>query len=485
MKTAPLADQPKLYSANLIEQVNPNHPLLRTAGHLDWNGLDTMLGSEFAPGKGRPALRTRVMIGLNLIKYIYDLSDAQVCERFVENPYWQAFCGFQEFQYQAPCDPSSLTRWRQRMGDGLEALLKETLAAAQRAKALKPDALHEVIVDTTVQEKAVAHPSDARLLYKMQLRLVREARRRGIPLPRTWLKAAKRALIRHGRYRHAKLHKKAAKQLCKLRTFVGRVQRALARGAGAAKVAQPALPLAEKAEPPAWLARETTLARKVIAQSRGQVPSDERIYALHAPEVECIAKGKARKPYEFGCKVALAATSAKHPFLVAAGAVHGNPYDGATLKRTLAQAERTTGMRPSLCGADKGYRGKRHHPEGTGVLIAGTRKLGGKMKRFMRRRNAIEPVIGHAKSHHRLDRHHLRGEAGDRANALLSACAWNFRQIWRHLVRKARRLLRLLSRCLGLFNPRPAAQEPLPTPWRPAIDRKMAAPAFYALPAAA
>ncbi len=466
MKPPVLPKQTLLYSANLLEQLNLRHPLLLLAGMVPWLSLDEKFSREFKTMAGRPAIPTRTIIGLLLLKYLYDESDESACERFVENPYWQAFCGYHEFQHKAPCDPSSLVRWRKKMGSDLEIVLKASLEAAKNAGALKEKMLHEIIADTTVQEKAVTYPTDALLLVKMQKRLLREAKRRGIKLPRTHWRAAKRALIRHGRLLHAKQHKKAKKEMRKLRTCLRRVSRMIAREMAGLTAANVSI-AAEAAQAGLYesqneknqfvvneMSRELLLAERVMLQSRGKVEPKNRIYSLHAPEVECIAKGKARKKFEFGCKVALAAT-AKGSFITASNAVHENPYDGRTLTGTVNQVERMTGIRPYLCGADKGYRGKRHHPPGTSILIAGTRRLGGKLKRFMRRRNAIEPIIGHAKFSHRMDRNYLLGETGDKINALLSAAAWNLAQTLRHLRRKARALSRLLAMILKFRLPAP------------------------------
>jgi IS5 family transposase len=451
MKSPLPANQPKLYSGEFLEQLNPRHELLLLLRFINWEALDSRYGASFTIRHGRPSLPTRVVIGLLLLKYMFDQSDESVCERFVENPYWQVFCGFQTFQHKPPCDPTSLVRWRQRMGDDLEGLLKETLEAALRAKALKPKAMLEVIVDTTVMEKAVAHPSDARLLYMMQRRLVREAKHRGIALPRTWLRPAKRALERHGTLRRStrKDRRKAArKELRRLRTFCGRLMRAVERGAMAVNPAQGDLPMGAALQQAGArdeaLLRELALARRVIEQSRGKIPSSEKVYALHALEVECIGKGKPRKPWEFGVKTSLAVTAKKRPFITACDTAPGNPYDGATLKTAARQHRRMTGVMPVWMAADLSYRGREYHPDGVGVILSRTRKLGGALKRFMRRRSAIEPVIGHCKQSHRMERNYLLGERGDHSNAILSACAWNLMQVWRHLARKGRLFLRLL-----------------------------------------
>jgi IS5 family transposase len=156
----------------------------------------------------------------------------------------------------------------------------------------------------------------------------------------------------------------------------------------------------------------------------------QKLYSVHAPEVECIAKGKAHKKYEFGCKTSVA-TTANSNWIVAAQAHHGNPYDGATLKPTIDQIERLTGVRPKQAVVDRGYRGKEHHPEDVKIHIAGQHKARGALKKLFKRRSAIEPVIGHDKQDHGLERNHLKGKEGDRINALLSGCGFNLRKLLR------------------------------------------------------
>lgn len=432
MRPPVIPDQQRLFSANLMEQLNPRNEWLLLAPRMPWAALDAQFGSGFAPGFGRPAIPTRTILGLLLVKQMRAVSDEGVIGLFLESPYVQAFCGYTEFRHEAPCEASTLTRWRKRKGKELEGLLAATLAAALASGALREKDLDQVVVDTTVQEKAVAPPSDARLLYKLQRKLVREARARGIAVLRPGLLVSRRALARHARLRRAAVHRRRAdRQVAILRRQLRRVERQVAREFGA---------LDER------LVAVLHLAAKLRAQSRSRalVPARERVYAIHAPEVECIAKGKAHKPYEFGVKTAVAMT-AKRSFVTAALTQPGNPYDGATLKATLEQMKRITGVTPSLAAVDQGYRGKRYHPPTTGILIPGTRRFAGALLRLAKRRSAVEPVIGHLKNEHGLSRNRLLGEAGDRFNALMSACAWNLMQVVRHLARYPRVLWHLIA----------------------------------------
>ena len=163
---------------------------------------------------------------------------------------------------------------------------------------------------------------------------------------------------------------------------------------------------------------------------RQQRHDTKKVYSVHAPEVECIAKGKAHKPYEFGCKVAVVTTS-KSNWVVGIEAVHENPYDGATLAPALKQVERTTAVRPEAAFVDRGFKGATHHPADVSVYLSGRKRPTRTLKALLRRRSAIEPVIGHLKQEHGLERNHLLGQEGDRINALLTGCGFNLRKLWR------------------------------------------------------
>ncbi|NER85116.1 MAG: IS5 family transposase [Leptolyngbya sp. SIO1D8] len=336
-----------------------------------------------------------------------------VVAKWVENPYWQYFCGEEIFQHEVPCHPTSLPKWRQRVGvEGVEKLLKQVIRTAIEQQALKPSALTKVNVDTTVQEKAVAFPTDARLYDKARRALVRTARQHQLRVRQSYARLGKRALFWQSRYAVARQGKRAQQQTRKLRTYLGRVIR---------DVERQATPL------PQDLQALLGLAKRIHQQQR---QDKGKLYSLHAPETECIAKGKAHKRYEFGCKVVLATTHQSN-WIVAADAVHSNPYDGATLKGALHQTQQLAGRRPQQAIVDPGFRGKSHHPEDVEVVVAGTHKRTRSRKRLLQRRSAIEPVIGHVKQDHALKRNFLRGQQGDRMNAFLAGCGFNLRKLFR------------------------------------------------------
>jgi IS5 family transposase len=389
------------------------HPLYQLAESIDWTRFETEFGALYAEGVGRPGLPTRLLVGLHYLKYLFDESDESVVEKYVENPYWQFFCGGEYFEYELPCHPTSLVKWRRRIGaTGMEKLLTETLSTAKRERALNEREIKRVHVDTTVQEKAIAFPTDARLYHKARRALVRAAQAAGINLRQTYSRLGHQALARQGRYAHAKQMKRAGRETKRLRQYLGRVVRDICR-----KCPHPG--------PRLQLLLERT--GRILKQQRHDT---KKLYSLHAPEVECIAKGKAHKPYEFGCKVAVV-TTAQTNWVIGIEALHENPYDGRTLAPALEQVERTTAIRPEVAFVDRGFKGSAHHPADVTVYLSGRKRLSRTLKALLRRRSAIEPVIGHLKQDHKMERNYLRGQEGDCINALLTGCGFNLRKLWR------------------------------------------------------
>jgi IS5 family transposase len=307
--------QHDLFRARLDQIVDLNHALAELARQVDWGFLEQKFGAAYADVPGRPPLPTRLMAGLAILKHTFNLSDEGLCERWVENPYYQLFCGEEFFRHDAPFDRSSMTRWRQRMGEEkIVALIQESLNVATRTGAARPADFARIIVDTTVQPKAVSFPTDAKLLHRAREKLVRLAKKNGVALRQSYERVGKRALIAHQRYAHAKQFKRANRALKSLRTYLGRVIRDIRR-----KIA------GEEGQQAAF-AQLLSLAHSVRHQQQRQ--RGKKIYSLHAPEVECIAKGKAHKPYEFGTKVSIATTlnhSKGGQFIAHAKALPGNP----------------------------------------------------------------------------------------------------------------------------------------------------------------
>ena len=285
---------------------------------------------------------------------------------------------------------------------------------------MKPENCERITVDTTVQPKAVAFPTDAKLFQKARERLVRLAAEWGVPLRQSYARVGKLALIKQGRYAHAKQHNRARRELKRLKTILGRVVRDIRR-----KIeGNPAL--TDVFRRPLWLAE-----RVATQKRRDPFP---KVYSLHAPEVECIGKGKAAKPWEFGCKVTVATTNARcagGQFVVHIDALHGNPYDGHTLKTAVDGAEAWTGVTAKRIYVDKGYAG--HGLNRFKVWKSGNKAPTEAIRRELRRRSAIEPVIGHMKSDGLLARNYLKGADGDRINAVLAGAGHNFRLLLRWL----------------------------------------------------
>jgi IS5 family transposase len=408
--------QEDLFRARLANLVEQRHALVRLAALIDWGRFETEFGALYTEG-GRPGLPTRLMIGLHLLKHMDGLSDDAVCARWLDSPYVQLFCGETYFQHALPLDRSSMTRWRQRIGpERLELLLAETLDAAQRGGAVEEKHLRRVTIDTTVQPKAVTHPTDSKLLHRGIEILARLARRHGIPLRQSYLRVARRARREAAKLIHSGRPRQAERQVRQLRTWLGRLFRDIGRKVAGNADVEPAF-----AGPLGLIAR--------LLRQRREDRGRDKLYSLHAPEVECIGKGKAQARYEFGVKISIATTNAVAPggqFVLGARSLPGNPYDGHTLAAQIAQTERITGVEIERAYVDRGYRG--HDADKARVFISGQKRgITPTIRRERRRRSAIEPVIGHLKSDGLLGRNFLLGIGGDATNVILAAAGHNLR----------------------------------------------------------
>jgi IS5 family transposase len=427
------SQQQAFFHVRLDSLVDPAHPLIQLAGKLDWDRLERELSAPFHEYQGAPGMPVRLMAGLQYLKHTFNLSDEILLKRWVENPYWQYFCGCLFFEYEVPIHPTSMTKWRNLHGDKLEVLLSITIDAGLATETITSKSLDKINIDTTVQEKAITYPTDSKLFHRMREKLVKLAAQWDVPLRQSYRRVSKAALVDCGRLFHARQAKKAHRQIRKLKTYLRRVRNDIVR-----KIAGKAT-LEREFE--AFLA----MADRLLTQTKDD---KKKLYSLHAPEVECIAKGKAHKKYEFGNKSSFASTS-RECFLVGALGLHGNPFDGHTLSKQMEQMERLIARK--ITGdifVDRGYRGHgyrgaaRIHICGRGVKRAETDK---RLRRWRKRRAAIEPIIGHMKNDGRLGRNWLKGEQGDRTNVILSACGQNLRLILAKLIVS----LRLF---LGFFN---------------------------------
>ena len=410
-----------LFRSSLEAIIDPRHELVQLSALIDWGRFDDAFGTHYHEAKGRHGLPTRLMAGLHLLKHMKGLSDEETCAAWLENPYFQAFCGETHFQHRLPFDRSSLTRWRQRIGSGdLEALLAETIAVAVKTEAVSERQLERITVDTTVQTKAVAHPTDSHLILRAIEWLNRAATRHSIKLRQSFLRLATWARREVARLLHTGGHKQGLRCIRKMRTWLGRLIRDIRR-----KIA---------GDPALEAAFGTVLERaeRVLNQRPGD---KDKLYALHAPEVECIGKGKARTRYEFGCKTSIATTNERTKggqFVLGAMALPGNPYDGHSLAGQIDQVEQLTGTPVKRAYVDRGYRGHKIECDGLDVTISQTRGITSPtIRREMRRRSGIEPVIGHLKEDGHFERNHLSGTEGDAINAILCAAGHNMRLLAR------------------------------------------------------
>lgn len=415
---SPQSPPPDLFRARLDAQINMKHPLVRLAGLIDWDEIHRTFAGHFSSGRGRPARSPRLVAGLLDLQHAFDASDEAVVGTWVENPYWQFFTGETYLQTEAPVDPSSLTRWRKRIGEaGVETLLALTIEAARKAGMISKTSVDRVIVDTTVMPKAIAHPTDSRLLERSRQHLVKLADEGGIELRQNYNREAPRLAAQIGRYAHAKQFKRMKKVLRTLRSRVGRVHREVGR-----KLHE--LPEGQQDKARDLLQR----AGRILMQK----PKDKnKLYALHAPEVECISKGKARTPYEFGVKVTIA-TTLKEGLVVGMRSMPGNPWDGHTLAETLEQVSILADAKPKIAIVDKGYQGVK--VDGVRILRSGQKRgLTRTLHAMVKRRSAIEPAIGHMKSDGRLARNPLKGAIGDALHAVMCGAGHNIRLLLKKL----------------------------------------------------
>jgi len=431
-KREPEQPQRELFQIDLEQLIDMSHPLVRLGLSISWQSFEETLGSTYHPSQGAPGISTRLMVALHYLKYQQDLSDEDVVALWVENPYWQHFSGERYFQHRMPIDPSSMTRWRKRLGDaGAEQMLRATIEAGIAMRVIRPAELQRVNVDTTVQTKAIRFPTDARLYQRMRERLVKVARAEGLSIKQSYEHVGHRLLMQSSRYAHARQMKRARACTRKLRTQLGRVMREIER---------------QTEEPSMKLDKLLQTAHRIYEQQRND---KNKIYSVHEPEVECISKGKAGKRYEFGNKVSVAVSS-RGGWFVGAKSFTGNPYDGHTLAEQMKQVDNLIGNRVNEVYVDMGYRG--HDYEGKATVRVDKRRRGRTplpLWRWMKRRAAVEPSIGHLKSDHRLERNRLKGAAGDAMNAILAAAAMNFQKLlgafWRTF------LLRLINVWNGLL----------------------------------
>lgn len=409
--------QLEMFKIPLKHFIQEGHKLVLLAKKIEWDRLETQLGKFYCADNGRPGVPIRTITGMILLKRMFNESDESVIERWIENPYWQYFCGEVYFRHDPPFDRTELIKFRKRIGEeGAEILLKMSVNLFSKKEIQEK----EVLIDTTVQEKNITYPTDVKLQKKIIEKCRKIADEHDIQLRQTYKAELKQLMIDQRFHSHPKRKKKARAAVRRIKVIAGKIYRDLYRKLNEGQKSK--------------YHKLFKVFDKVLEQQRD---SKDKIYSIHQPHVKCIAKGKEAKKYEFGNKSSIVKTK-NSGIIIGAMAFTENIYDGDTLSAQLKQVERIIGKMPNVGIVDRGYKGRKF-VEGVKIIIPGklfvqaSRYLINKTRKRFRARAGIEPIIGHLKQDHRMCRNFLLDEDGDKFNTILAATGFNLRKMLRQL----------------------------------------------------
>lgn len=430
--------QMEMFRTPLQHFIKENHKLVLLTKKINWDELENQLSQYYCADNGRPSIPIRTVAGMVLLKRIFDESDESVIDRWVENPYWQYFCGEIYFCHEPPFDRTELIKFRKRIGEeGAEMLLKMSIDLFPRKEVQEKG----VLIDTTVQEKNITYPTDVKLQKKIIEKCRKIAKKENIQLRQTYTRELKQLMIDQRFHDHPKRKKKAKAAARRIKVIAGKIYRDLYRNLDDSRKN--------------YYVRLFAIFDTLLTQ---QKDGKNKVYSIHQPHVKCIAKGKEAKKYEFGNKSSIVKTK-KSGIIVGAMAFIENIYDGDTLSPQLKQVERLTDKMPQYGIVDRGYRGRKMI-EGVKILSPGkllasaSRYLIQKTRSQFRARAGIEPVIGHLKRDHRMWRNFLLDEDGDKLNTILAATGFNLRKMLQRLEAGAKQIYVYIFECIYLLKNR-------------------------------
>lgn len=407
---SPSSSQSHFSFTELGSLLDPKHELYVLSKKFPWDKIEKEF-SDLYSHTGRPAKPVRLMVGLILLKHYKNLGDETVVKEWVQNPYFQFFCGEQTFQWKFPCEPSDLVHFRKRIGEsGIEFIFKSTIGL-HRERSEESD----VVIDTTVEEKNVCFPTDPKLHMKIIQHVRKIASNEDILLRQSYQRVAKQYLRDTHNAKHPKRAVKARRSKKKLHTIAWRLVREIVRKLeiGSSKMKK--------------YADQLMIFQQILDQKKSD---SNKIYSIHESQIYCISKGKDHKLYEFGNKVSIA--SCKESGVIVGAQCTQNQYDGHTLPKVIQQINELRESSPKRALVDRGYKGK-NEVDGVQIIRPGKKKKGQsdyqtrKLRKDFRKRAAIEPRISHLKHHHRLLKNFYKGEFGDKINVMLAAAAYNLR----------------------------------------------------------